>query len=69
LVLNNDEIKNLFLNDAVCITITLEESICNLGETINNSEKIFNRIMQFFEEIKLVRELKSYNIIKKGLQS
>lgn len=64
---NNEEIKTLFLNDAACITIALEESYCG-AENKNNCKKIFNRLMQYFQEINIIKEKISYSEVKKRLE-
>lgn len=66
-LLNNEEIKALFRDDALCITIALEEMYCNLGNEIN-CKKIFNRLMQYFQEINIIKEKISYSEVKKRLE-
>lgn len=66
-LLNNEEIKALFIDDAACITIALEETYCNLGNKIN-CRKIFNRLIQFFQEINLVQDDIGYDEILKEFE-
>ena len=65
--LNNEGIKKLFREDAVCISISLEENYCNLDNR-NNCQKIFKKVMRYFEEINLIREKIEFREVIKNLK-
>lgn len=64
---NQKEIKELFMEHADCITITLEKLYCNYGNE-GNCKHILRKIIEFFRKIGLIEKEISYEDICRKFQ-
>ena len=64
-ILDNEEISTLFLENAVCVTIAMEKLYCGNKQ---NCKKIFERMMQFFDEIDLIESKPCFDDVMKELK-